>query len=70
MNSFKQFAFLLILSAVSFSSHLLYAQQEADPDHFDQKPVQVQKAVPVHHQKHAHAAVASKAKHHHKHAAA
>jgi hypothetical protein len=51
---------MLTLATVSFSSQMLYAQQEVDPDHFDQKPAQVQKAAPAHHVKHSHAMVASK----------
>lgn len=69
MNSFRKFACFLMLAAVSFSSHMLVAQQEVDPDHFDQQAARVQKAA-RHHTKHAHANVASKAKHHHGHAAA
>jgi hypothetical protein len=69
MNSFRKFACFLIVAAVSLSSHSLFAQQEVDPDHFDQQASKVQKAAP-HHVKHAHSDVASKAKHHHGHAAA
>ena len=69
MNFFRQFAWLLTLSAVSFSSHMLFAQQEIEPDHFEQS-AQVQKAASTHHVKHAHTAVASKSKHHHSRAAA
>jgi hypothetical protein len=70
MNLFKQFAWLLILSAVSFSSQMLYAQQEVDPDHFDQRSAQVQKSAAVHHQKQARKTVAHKGKHRRKHAVA
>ena len=58
----RPFAWLLTLAAFSLSSQMLYAQQEIDPDHFDPKPAQIQKAkaAPAHHVKPAHGTLASK----------
>ena len=69
MNALKNFAWLLTLAAILLPACRLYAQQEIEPDHFEQQAAQVQKAAP-HHAKHAHAKMAAKAKHHHGHAAA
>jgi hypothetical protein len=71
MKLLRSIAFLLTLSAL-VSGQLLFAQQEVAPDHFDGSDAQVQKAAPVHHQKHAHSTMAKKgsAKHHHAHASA
>lgn len=71
MKLLRSIAFFLTLSAL-VSGHLLFAQQEVAPDHFDGSDAQVQKAVPVHHPKHAHSTMAKKgsAKHHHSHSSA
>ena len=72
MNLLRGIALLLAIAALSFSGKLAYAQQEVDPDHFDGPAAHVQKATaPARHNvKRSHASVASKAKHHHKHASA
>ena len=61
MQSIRLGALLLAMAAVSMSGTLASAQQEVDPDHFDQ-PAQyyVHKPAPTRHQKHANASVASK----------
>lgn len=72
MNSLRKMVVLMALATVSMSGKLAYSQQEVAPDHFDGSDSQVQKAAPVHHQKHAHATMAKKSavKHHHSHASA
>jgi hypothetical protein len=71
MKALRGFAWLLTLAAISLPAERLYAQQEIDPDHYEQQATaaQVQKAAP-HNPKHAQVKVASKAKHHHRRAAA
>lgn len=70
MKALKLCGWLLTLVAISLPACRLYAQQEIDPDHFEQQAAQVQKVPSVHHQNHAHRAAASKSKHHHAHASA
>ena len=72
MDLLREIALLLAVAAISLSGTLAFAQQEVDPDHFDQPVAQTQKAAPAHHQKRAHSTVARKgtAKHRRSHASA
>jgi len=72
MDLLREIALLLAVALISLSGTVARAQQEVDPDHFDQPVAQAQKPAPVHPQKRAHSKVTKKgtAKHHHAHKSA
>ena len=73
MKSLRTMALMLVVAAVSFSAKQSFAQQEVDPDHFDQPIAAKAPAhkVTAHHYAHSKTNLASKhGKQHRSHATA